>query len=123
MEGKSKGAMLNQLVQWFINKYGYDIPVGLKNPIDFPNVYDVRTPSITKIKVVSGDTSELKVSPYKRLHFYVEFYECGWTDDVAACWSKKWKDYLDKYGLEALADALDLRIDKNITYTVKEKKK
>ena len=75
MKGKSKGAMLNQLVQWFINKYGYDIPVELKNPIDFPNVYDVRTPSITKIKVVSGDTSELKMSPYKRLHFYVEFYE------------------------------------------------
>ena len=123
MKGQSKNAMLNQLVQSFINKYGYDTEVKLKNLIDFPHVYDVGTPSITKIKVVSGDTPKLKASPYKRLHFYVDFYGRGWTDDVTSFWSKKWKEYLDKYGMEALADALDLRIVKSITYTVKEKKK
>ena len=123
MKGLSKNDMLNQLVQWFINKYGYDTPVELKNPIDLPHVYDVGTPNITKIKVVSGDTSELKAYPYKRLHFYVDCYGWGWTDDATTCWSKDWKGYLYNYGLDALADALDLQIVTSITYTVKEKEK
>ena len=123
MEAKGKYELMNDMVRWFINKYGYDTVVELKNEIDLPNVYDVGTPSITKIKVVSGDTFEFKTFPYKRLHFYVNFYGWGWTDDATTCWSKDWKEYLDKHGLDALADALDLRIVKNITYTVKEKKK
>lgn len=123
MKGQSKSAMLNKLVQWFINKYGYDTPVELKNPIDFSNGSYVGTPSITKIKVVSGDTSELKAFPYKRLHFCVGFYGEGWTDDTADYWSKEWKGYLYNYGMEALADTLDLEIVTSITYNVKEKKK
>lgn len=123
MEAKGKYELMNDMVRWFINKYGYDTEVELKNEIDLPYVYNVGTPFITKIKVVSGDTSELNSLPYKRLHFYVDFYGWGWTDDTTTCWSNKWKDYLNKFGLDALADALDLCIVKNITYTVKEKEK
>lgn len=86
----TKSEILEMLKERFIERFGINKEVNLKNPIQIDYSWDVGGTYITKIRY-NGE----------RFEYYKECWSYGWEDKQSV---------FNKYGIRALSDCLGVRV-------------
>ena len=111
----SKIELLQKLLEMFVAKYGFDTIVDIE-PIYMASeqigMFDTDTPRVKRIKVNKGN------GRCKNFQLYIDFWGYGWTGDKNKRWYDERVNIIDRYGVEALASALGVKIKSETTYKI-----
>lgn len=94
----TKGEVLETLKEMFIERFGVNKDVNLKNPINIDYSWDVGGTYITKIRY-NGE----------RFEYWKECWGAGWEDK---------RSVFNKYGMRALSDCLGVKVWARTEYLI-----
>lgn len=115
----TKEQLIEELTNRFVKKFGYDTIIAIE-PVNMTPVridmFSTSTPRIMNIKVNKKGSSWI----VNHLHFYVDFWGYGWTDDPNTEWYKQREAIIEDFAVEALSKALGITIETETIYSIVE---